>query len=137
MKMKRARSWIQAIAAVLLCSAAVAAGAGDLYVISNSATSVAAADLRDIFLGERQLVDSVKLVPVDNASAQDAFLSKVMKMEASKYTAAWTKKTFRDGANPPAVMGGDAETVEFVKRTAGAVGYVGSAPSGVNVVGKF
>jgi hypothetical protein len=135
--MRRAPFWTQAVAAVLLLAAGAAAEAGDLYVISNSGVTVAAGELRDIFLGEKQFAGSVKLIPVDNASAQEMFLSKVMKMEASKYTAAWTKKTFRDGANPPSIKGSDAETVEFVKRTAGAVSYVGAAPSGVNIVGKF
>jgi hypothetical protein len=115
----------------------LAARAGDLYVISNSGTTVSASDVREIYLGEKQIAGGVKLVPVDNAAAQDQFLAKVMKMEAAKYTASWTKKSFRDGVSPPPVKGSDAETIEFVKGTAGAVGYVGTSPGGVNVVGKF
>jgi hypothetical protein len=116
---------------------ASAARAGDLYVIANSGTTVGPSDVRDIFLGEKQFVGKVKLVPVDNASAQEQFLAKVMKMEAAKYTSSWTKKSFRDGVSPPAVKGSDADTIEFVKQTAGAVGYVSTSPAGVNVVGKF
>jgi hypothetical protein len=113
------------------------AHAGDLFVISNSGTTVSPSDVREIFLGEKQIAGSVKLVPVDNAAAQDQFLAKVMKMEAPKYTASWTKKSFRDGVSPPPVKGSDAETIEFVKGTPGAVGYVGTSPAGVNIVGKF
>lgn len=126
-----------ALAAAGLAACASAAYAGDLYVISNSGASVSAADVRGIYLGEKQFAGSVKLVPIDNSAVQDQFLSKVMSMEAGKYNASWTKKSFRDGVNPPAVKGSDAETIEFVKTTAGAVGYVGTAPAGVNVVGKF
>jgi hypothetical protein len=115
----------------------LAARAGDLYVISNSGTTVSAADVREIFLGEKQIAGSVKLVPVDNTASQDQFLAKVMKMEAAKYTASWTKKSFRDGVSAPPVKGSDAETIEFVKQTAGAVSYVGNSPAGVNIVGKF
>jgi hypothetical protein len=115
----------------------LAAHAGDLFVISNSGTRVSASDVREIFLGEKQIAGSVKLVPVDNAAAQDQFLSKIMKMEPAKYTASWTKKSFRDGVSAPPVKGSDAETIEFVKGTAGAVGYVSTSPAGVNVVGKF
>lgn len=116
----------------------LAAHAGDLYVISNSGTTVSASDIREIFLGEKQIAGSIRLVPVDNAAAQEQFLSKVMKMEAAKYTASWTKKSFREGVSAPPVKGSDAETVEFVKQTPGAVGYVGGAqPAGVNIVGKF
>jgi len=114
-----------------------AARAGDVYVIANSGVTITADDVRDIFLGGKQLAGSVKLLPVDNAAMQAQFLEKVMKMEAAKYTSAWTKKSFRDGVSPPPVKGSDAETIEFVRQTAGSVGYVGSAPTGVTVVGKF
>jgi len=131
------RQKLVALTAAGLMTVASVARAGDLYVISNSGTTVSPADVREIFLGEKQFVGSLKLVPVDNASSQEQFLVKVMKMEPAKYTSSWTKKSFRDGVNPPAVKGSDADTIEFVKQTAGAVGYVGASPAGVNVVGKF
>jgi hypothetical protein len=131
------RQKLIALAIVSLVTLGSTAYAADLYVISNSGTTVSAADVREIFLGEKQIAGSLKLIPVDNAAAQDQFLSKVMKMEAAKYTASWTKKSFRDGVSPPPVKGSDAETLEFVKQTPGAVGYLSSSPAGVNVVGKF
>jgi hypothetical protein len=136
--MKLRQKLVVLAAAGLVALASSAARAGDLYVISNSSTTVSAADVREIFLGEKQFVGSVKLIPVDNAAAQDQFLAKVMKMEPAKYTSSWTKKSFRDGVSPPPIKGSDAETIELVKQTAGAVGYVGmTPPAGVNVVGKF
>ena len=131
------RQKLVVLTAAGLLTLASAAHAGDLYVIANSGTTVSPSDVREIFLGEKQFVGNVKLVPVDNASAQEQFLAKVMKMEAAKYTSSWTKKSFRDGVSPPAVKGTDTDTIEFVKQTAGAVGYVGTSPAGVNVVGKF
>jgi hypothetical protein len=128
---------VLAVTAASLLALASAARAGDLYVIANSGTTVSPEEVRDVFLGEKQFAGSVKLIPVDNAAAQDAFLAKVMKMEAGKYTSSWTKKSFRDGVSPPAIKGGDAETIEFVKHTPGAVGYVGTSPAGVSVVSKF
>lgn len=110
------------------------ANAADVVVISHPGTSISAGDVKDVFLGEKQFASGTKLVPVDNASLQDNFLSKFLDMAASKYTSAWTKKSFRDGLTPPAMKSGDAEVIDFVKRTPGAVGYVSSAPSGVNVV---
>jgi hypothetical protein len=108
--------------------------AGEISVISNSGTTVSAGEVKDIFLGEKQFAGSTKLIPIDNASAQDAFLSKFIKMDSTKYNGIWTKKSFRDGLNPPAVKSSDAEVVEFVKRTPGAVGYVGGSPAGVNII---
>ncbi len=111
--------------------------AGDVFVIAGSGAQIAAGDIRDIFVGEKQFAGATKLVPVDNAAAQDAFLEKIVKMDKQKYTSTWTKKSFRDGINPPAVKSSDLEVVELVKRTPGAVGYVSSQPAGVTVVQKF
>jgi len=112
--------------------------AGDVIVICNPGVTLQPGEVRDVFLGEKGFAGSVKLVPVDNSAEQAAFLDKVLKVDAAKYTGIWTKKSFRDGANPPAVKGSDGEVVAFVKATAGACGYVGAAPGGgVTVVGKF
>jgi ABC-type phosphate transport system substrate-binding protein len=106
-------------------------------VIANPALDLSAADVRDIFLGEKQLAGSTKLVPVDNGAAQTEFLEKVIQMGASKYTLVWTKKSFREGMTAPAVKGSDAEVISFVKATPGAVGYVKGDSSGVKVIQKF
>ena len=58
-------------------------------------------------------------------------------MEKAKYAATWTKKAFRDGLVQPPLKSGDSEVVDFVRRTPGAVGYVGTSPSGVNVVQRY
>src|SRR5260370_5536219 len=87
--------------AALLCAACAVAHAADLYVICNSRVSLSAADVRDLFLGEKQFAGAMKLVPVDNSSAQIVFLEKLLKMNSAKYSTTWTKKSFRDGINPP------------------------------------
>lgn len=114
-----------------------AAQAGEVFVIAGAATQLASGDIRDVFVGEKQFAGPTKLVPVDNAAAQDVFLDKVVKMDKQKYTSTWTKKSFRDGLNPPALKSSDLEVVEFVKKTPGAVGYVTSQPAGVSVIQKF
>lgn len=120
---------------ILLSSAGFAAA--ELYVIAHKDTSVTAAEIKDVFLGEKQFSDSVKLVPIDNAAVQEEFLVKALKMDIKKYNNFWTKKSFRDGINPPAGRSGDAEVTEFVRRTRGAIGYVKSATNGVNVIRKY
>jgi hypothetical protein len=114
------------------------AQAADLYVICNSGVTFSPADVRDVFMGEKQFAGPVKLLPADNAAVQGTFLSKVLKMEAGKYSVAWTKKSFRDGANPPPVKGSDAEALEYVKRTPGACSYVATQPpTGVVTVATY
>ena len=111
----------------------------DEFVIAHPSVSLSKDDVRDVYLGEKQFAESVKLVPVDNAAVQEQFLSRVLKMSAAKYETAWIKKSFRDGLAAPSMRASDAETVEFVRRTPGAVGYVAAAkpPAGVVVVTKF
>lgn len=115
----------------------VAGARADGYVVGHSSVTVGPADVREVFLGNMQFVGSVKLVPVDNGAMQGDFLSKVIKMDPDRYAAVWTKKSFRDGLNPPPVKSGDAEVLDFVKRTPGAIGYVGTNPGSANVILKY
>lgn len=119
--------------AILALCALNNARAGDVVVISNTGVTLSTTEVKDVFLGEKQFAGSTKLIVIDNKSAQDDFLARFMKMDASKYNSLWTKKSFRDGLNPPAIKSSDAEVIEFVKQTPGAVGYVTGSPSGVNI----
>ena len=59
-------------------------------------------------------------------------------MDYSKYLTAWTKKSFRDGVNPPTVSSSDAEALAYVseRRVAAAMSRARPAP-GVLVVATF
>lgn len=128
---------ISLILAAFVAFSATAALA-DIYVIANSGTSLSASEIKDVFLGSKQFSGSVKLAPVDNGAIQEEFLSKVLKFDVNKYNASWTKKSFRDGLNPPPSKSGDGEVLDFVRKTPGAVGYVRSNPgSSVSVIKKF
>ena len=110
----------------------------EVFVIAQKGDIVSANDIREIYLGEKQFgTGNVRLVPLDNSAAQAEFLAKLLKLDAQKYNATWTKKAFRDGLNPPPVRATDADTIEAVKRTPGAVGYVTSLPTGVSVVHRI
>ncbi|MGD0958751.1 MAG: hypothetical protein ABSB19_02985 [Methylomonas sp.] len=111
--------------------------AAELYIIANPALTVEASAVKSIFLGETQFSGSVKLEPTDNAAAQEVFLAKVMSMDKAKYDAVWVKKSFRDGVNQPPARGSDAEVIDFVKKTPGAIGYVITAPTGIKVIQQF
>jgi hypothetical protein len=118
------RLQLKILVTAMLCATCTAARAGDLYLICNSVVSLTAADVHDMFLGEKQFAGALRLVPVDNIAAQAAFLDKLLKMNAAKYSTTWTKKSFRDGVNPPLVAGGDVEALSYVRRTPGACSYV-------------
>ena len=132
---------IMKLIAVALTFSAVALAmpvmAADVYVIANSGLALAEDDVRDVFVGDKQIVGGTKVVPMDNAGLQKDFLDKVLKIDAPKYSNIWTKKGFRDGLNPPTVKSSDAEVISAVKSTPGAVGYVSSSPAGVKVIKKY
>lgn len=125
------------LGALLMGGVACQCMAADIYVIANGNTSVGAADVREIFMGEKQFAGTVKINPIDNSACQDVFLAKVLKMDLAKYVSSWTKKSFRDGLVPPGVKSIDIEVLEYVRHTPGAVGYVSIQPSGVTVVQKY
>ena len=113
------------------------AWAGEVFVIAHPSVSLSPEELREVFVGDKQLAGSVKLVPMDNSAAQADFLSKVLKVDAAKYASIWAKKGFREGLTAPALRGSDAEVLSAVRSTPGAVGYVTKAPSDVKVIQKF
>lgn len=120
---------------VAFVSAPTLGQAGEIIV--HPASTLTAAEVREVFVGDKQLAGNAKLVPVDNSSAQADFVSKVLQMEVVRYNALWTRKAFREGLTAPPVKGGDAEVIAFVKSTPGAVGYVGTSGPGVKVLQKF
>lgn len=120
-----------------LFSVGVATAAAEVVVIAHNNIALAAHEVREVFLGEKQFAGAVRLMPVDNSPAQAEFLSKVLKLEVDRYSTAWTKKSFREGLNPPPLKSGDAEVLDYVRRTPGAVGYVSKAPTGVQIVQKY
>jgi ABC-type phosphate transport system substrate-binding protein len=137
MRFKRSSSLLARstlVAGLLLPTLALA---GDVIVIAHGSVNLTADEIRDVFVGEKQSAGSTRLVVLDNGSAQADFLAKVVKVDAAKYASIWAKKGFREGINPPAVKGGDAEVIAAVKSTPGAVGYVSKAPADVKVIQKY
>jgi hypothetical protein len=78
------------------------------------------------------------LAPADNRTAQGTFLERVLMMASSKYSTSWTKKSFRDGVNPPPVKASDAEAIDYVRRQQGACSYSTTPPgAGVELVASY
>lgn len=109
----------------------------DGYVVGHVTVMVGPDDVRDIYLGEMQFVGKTKLIAVHNGAVQGEFLYKVIKMDPDRYAEVWAKKSFREGVAAPTVKIGDAEVLEFVKYTPGAIGYVSTDPGSANVIMKY
>ena len=135
---QRRRRALPLLLGVLLSAWASAIAAGDVYVVCNPGITLQPADVHDVFVGDKGFAGTVKLAPADNSAAQSAFLEKVLKIGVAKYSGIWTRKSFRDGVNPPPVKASDAEALAYVKQTPGGCSYVTSTPvSGVSVIAKF
>lgn len=137
MRNKPSLAWFPRAVITAALASPLLAFAGDVFVVAHSSVNLSADEVRDVFVGEKQSAGSVRLVVLDNGSAQGDFLAKVVKVDAAKYASIWAKKGFREGINPPAVKGGDAEIIAAVKGTPGAIGYVSKAPADVKVIQKY
>lgn len=124
-----------ALSALCNFSSAIAA---DVYVIANPSTKVSADVIRDVYIGEKQFSGEVKIIPIDNTMAQTDFLERVLKLDQTRYANLWVKKSFRDALNPPAIRNSDKEIIDFVRKTPGAIAYVGSSPPpGIVLIQKY
>jgi hypothetical protein len=123
-------------ACLLLAVCLGRAAAADVVVIAHEGLAVSAADIKDVFTGDKQLAGGTKLVPIDNKALSADFLTKFLQMDATKYEQTWRKKSFRDGMKAPEMKNSDAEVIEAVKSSPGGVGYVATAPAGVAVIKK-
>jgi hypothetical protein len=108
-----------------------------IYVIAHPGLQVTERDVREIYLGEKELAVGIRLAPVDNANEQREFLAVVLKLDVTKYNALWTRKSFRDALNPPPMHINDAAVIQAVLRTPGGIGYVRGVPQGVVIVAKY
>lgn len=124
-----------AVVSAALLNVCTSSRAGE--VIAHPSVVLSAEEVRELFMGDKQLAGNVKLVPVDNGAQQADFLVKVLQMDPTRYAARWIKKAFREGLNAPMAKRSDAEVAAFVRATPGAVGYVSTASVGVQTLQKY
>jgi hypothetical protein len=132
--------FILTLAVMVLC-ATWQARASDVKVIANNsvtATSISAGDLKDVFLLDKDSVGGSHVEPVlqNSGATHDAFLKEYVGKQSSVLQAYYRSLVFTGKASMPKVTAADAETVAYVARTKGAVGYVSAAAStdGVKVL---
>jgi TonB family protein len=113
--------------------------AGDVKVIANSsvkADTISAAELRRVFLEERNsLVDGTHVEPVleKDGPVHEAFLQEYLGRCEDDLQAYYRTLAFTGRGSMPKVLGSDAEVVAYVARTRGALGYVSRAASAEGV----
>ena len=122
------RALIVTIATLGLAAASPASAAG-FKVIANpsvKASDISTDDLRGVFLGTRSsLPDGSQVEPVlaQTGSAHDLFVRDIGKTSETLATY-YRSLVFTGKAMMPKICGSDAEVIEYVARTKGAIGYV-------------
>jgi len=120
------------------------AGEDRVAVIVSASVAVhqlSAADLRELFLGRKQVqAGDVALQPVDNADkqARDLFYSGVAGMSGTRVRAYWARIVFSAQGRPPPELS-PADVGRRVLEQPGTLGYVNIAnvPAGTRVLFTF
>lgn len=108
---------------------AAASHAGGISIIANnsfSKTSLTMPQVKDIYLGKMEVIDGVRIQPIDQKeeNTKKVFLKKALDMSAEDYKGYWIKRVFREGGLPPAAKGSPEDVIKAVKDGKGSIGYV-------------
>lgn len=126
----------------LLAASCVALPAADFKVVANQsvgAASVSSDELKAVFLGTKtSLGDGSHVAPVleKSGAAHEAFLKDCVGKSEAALNTYYRSLVFTGKGSMPKTVGSDADVLEYVAKTKGAIGYVASStsPSGVKVL---
>ena len=92
--------------------------------------------LERIYTGRVVEIGGVRVTPVNLPSGspiRDDFLRGYLDQDEDKYTGYWTVRRYIGKGAPPRELATPAEVIDFVSKTAGAIGYVDRAEVGQGV----
>ncbi|HXE07590.1 MAG TPA: hypothetical protein VN612_06825 [Acidobacteriaceae bacterium] len=116
--------------AVLFSLAGAAQARGQVVVIANNsvaASEISRAELRDLFTGATSSIKgSGEVSPVlqKDGPAHQEFLGQYVGKSDSAFRAGWRSLLFSGQGAMPKTFETDADVVEYVSRTRGAIGYI-------------
>jgi ABC-type phosphate transport system substrate-binding protein len=117
-------------------------GQAQVVVIANPSVpsaDVSKAELRDVFTGaSSSLKGGVQVTPVllKEGAVNDGFLELYVGKSDSAFRVGWRSLLFSGQGAMPKTLDSEAAVVEYVARTAGAIGYIGktAAHEGVKIL---
>jgi ABC-type phosphate transport system substrate-binding protein len=129
--------WMAIVAALVLSSAVLA----EVMLIANPSVqedSLSARDIRDVFLGTRSRLAGGAVTPVllRVGATHEEFLSTFVGRSPVQFQTHWRNIVFTGKGKALASFDSEAEVVDYIKGTSGALGYVsaGTATDGVKVI---
>lgn len=114
-----------------------------VIVHKTNTNSVVNSDISRIFLGKmKSFKDGSSTVPVNltsNVALRSEFEQKALGKSSSQVKAYWAKQLFSGKGKPPKELDNDADIINFVSNTPGAIGYIDtqSVNEKVKVIAKF
>jgi ABC-type phosphate transport system substrate-binding protein len=126
----------------LLAFAASARARAQVLIIANdsvAASDISHAELREVFTGAAsQIKGAAQVVPVllREGPVHEEFLSTYVGKSDAAFRAGWRSLLFSGQNTMPKTLSSDADVVEYVARTRGAIGYIthSSPHSGVKTL---
>ena len=104
---------------------------------SNPAAAMSRAEVSRLFLKKTTRWErGNKVLPVDQlprSSVRVAFSQAVHRKDVDKIKSYWQAQLFSGKATPPAELASDADILDYVRRNAGAIGYVSKSAVGDGV----
>ncbi len=99
-------------------------------------TSLSESEITEIFLGKRvQWEDNSKIRPAitKDADLHKQFLKTYLKKSEKQYQNYWNRLVFSGQGTPPQRLDTEAELIQYVAETEGAIGYMNSTTTAENV----
>lgn len=124
-------SWLFLLLLILFCRTGV--WANDLIAIANTTvpvTSIKKSEIADIYLGEKtKWSDNSKIyvVMLKSGDTHEKFVQDIVGTTPSKLITIWNKAIFAGTGSPPKILKTDADMLNFVLNTKGAIGYINAA----------
>jgi ABC-type phosphate transport system substrate-binding protein len=124
---KRTRAWMAVMGIAFAC---VAARGQDVVIVANQSvvtSQINEAQLREIFTGVRsRLNDGTRTVPVllKGGPVHEVFLHHYIRDNPEEFRTRWRKAVFTGQGSMPKEFGSEAELLDYVEATPGAIGYV-------------
>jgi ABC-type phosphate transport system substrate-binding protein len=117
---------------ILLPVAVSMAQEGEVVIIGNAVIPdrpLSKTEVQNIFLGKLTKIDSTKItfVILKSGDIHANFLSTHLSRTPDQYTKYWKKLVFSGKGRTPKAFGTEAEVLEYIAQTQGAIGYIGAA----------
>jgi len=104
----------------------------DVLIIANPGTELSSLkkkDIKDIFTGKRTRWNGsgkITIAILENLDVHKEFLWEFVRKTPSQFRNYWRRKVFTGEGMLPKSFGSEAELIDFVAGTKGAVGYISS-----------